>query len=213
MGFLAPWFLAGAAGRGAAGVAAPAAQAQDHAAAVQFADVLRAAHAKLHQAPPPALPAAVRAAHAADSADRAGLRASFYPAAHPAARSAPAKSPCWPSTIRSACAPATRLAEAKQTPSPLIAGLRPGERAEVLAFGSRVQVMSEVTDDHMPLNAAIDAVEPSDRRTSFAELARSLRSIAQSLKLPLDVHLFSDMQQTGMPGQLQRPAPERRRQA
>jgi hypothetical protein len=74
-----------------------------------------------------------------------------------------------------------------------------GERAEVLTFGSRVQVLSEVTDDHAPLNAAIDAVEPSDTRTSFAELARSARSIAQSLHLPLNVHLFSDMQQTGMP--------------
>ncbi len=29
--------------------------------------------------------------------------------------------------------------------------------------------------------------------------SRSLRSIAQSLHLPLDVHLYSDMQQTGMP--------------
>ena len=69
----------------------------------------------------------------------------------------------------------------------------------MLAFGSRVQVMSEVTDDHSPLNAAIDAIEPSDARTSFGELSRSLRSIAQSLHLPLHVHLYSDMQQTGMP--------------
>ena len=69
----------------------------------------------------------------------------------------------------------------------------------MLAFGSRVQVMSEVTDDRAPLNAAIDSIEPSDARTSFAELARSLRSIAQSLHLPLRVLLFSDMQQTGMP--------------
>ncbi len=93
-----------------------------------------------------------------------------------------------------------RLDEAKHAAKS--AGRRsraPGERAQVLAFGSRVQAMSEVTDDHAPLNAAIDAIEPSDARTSFAELARSPRSIAQSLHLPLDVHLYSDMQQTGMP--------------
>ena len=93
----------------------------------------------------------------------------------------------------------SRLADAKSAAKSLVAGLRPGERAEVLTFGSRVQVLSEVTDDHAPLNAAIDSVEPSDSRTSFAELARSTRSIAQSLHLPLTVHLFSDMQQTGMP--------------
>jgi Aerotolerance regulator N-terminal/von Willebrand factor type A domain len=93
----------------------------------------------------------------------------------------------------------TRLADAKAAAKSLVSGLRAGERAEVLALGSRVQVMSEVTDDHAPLNAAIDAIEPSDTRTSFAELARATRSMAQSLHLPLDVHLFSDMQQTGMP--------------
>jgi Aerotolerance regulator N-terminal/von Willebrand factor type A domain len=92
-----------------------------------------------------------------------------------------------------------RLADAKNEAKSLVSGLHAGERAQVLAFGSRVQVMSEVTDDHAPLNAAIDAVEPTDQRTSFAELARSVRSIAQSLHLPLTVHLFSDMQQTGMP--------------
>ena len=92
-----------------------------------------------------------------------------------------------------------RLDEAKQMARRMVAGLRPGQRAQVLAFGARVQAMSEVTDDHAPLNAAIDAIESSDARTSFAELARSLRSIAQSIQLPLAVHLYSDMQQSGMP--------------
>jgi hypothetical protein len=92
-----------------------------------------------------------------------------------------------------------RMAQAKAAAKSLVSGLHVGERAQVLAFGSRVQVMSEVTDDHAPLNAAIDAIEPTDDRTSFAELSRSARSISQSLHLPLTVHLFSDMQQTGMP--------------
>src|SRR5450755_3333260 len=42
----------------------------------------------------------------------------------------------------------TRLAEVKKEAKSLIAGLHPGERAQVLAIGQRVQVMSEVTDDH-----------------------------------------------------------------
>jgi Aerotolerance regulator N-terminal/von Willebrand factor type A domain len=92
-----------------------------------------------------------------------------------------------------------RLEDAKQQAKSLIGSLHLGERAQVLAFGSRIQVMSEVTDDHSSLNAAIDAIEPSDERTAFAELARTARSIAQSLHLPLTVHLFSDMQHTGMP--------------
>jgi len=92
-----------------------------------------------------------------------------------------------------------RLGQAKQMAKSAVAGLTTGERAQVLAFGQRVQVMSEVTDDRAPLNAAIDSIQPSDARTSYGELSRTLRSIAQSLHLPLHVHLYSDMQQTGMP--------------
>lgn len=92
-----------------------------------------------------------------------------------------------------------RLQQAKQAAKSVVGGLRAGQRAQVLAFGARVQAMSEVTDGHNPLNAAIDSIEPSDTRTSFAELARSMRSISQSLHLPLAVHLYSDMQQTGWP--------------
>ena len=93
----------------------------------------------------------------------------------------------------------TRLSQAKSAAKSAIGGLRVGQRAQVLAFGSRVQVMSEVTDDHNSLNAAVDAIEQGDTRTSYGELSRSLRSIAQSLKLPLAVELYSDMQQSGWP--------------
>jgi hypothetical protein len=92
-----------------------------------------------------------------------------------------------------------RLDQAKQAARSVIGGLRAGERAQVVAFGQRVQVMSEVTDDHAALNAGVGAIEASDSRSSFAELSRTLRSIAQSLRLPLHVHVYSDMQQSGMP--------------
>src|SRR5579885_11308 len=92
-----------------------------------------------------------------------------------------------------------RLEQAKREARSLIGGLRPGQRAQVLAFGQQVQAMSELTDDPANLNGAVNAIEATDFRTSYAELARSLRSIAQSLKLPLEVHLYSDMQQSGMP--------------
>src|ERR1700722_5529184 len=93
-----------------------------------------------------------------------------------------------------------RFAQAKQMAKSALSGLRPGERAQVLEFGARVHHLSEVTDDLHQLNAAVDAAALSDDRTSYAELSRSLRSIAQSLKLPLKVELYSDMQQSGMPG-------------
>ncbi len=91
------------------------------------------------------------------------------------------------------------LAQAKQMAKSVVGALGPGQRAQVVAFGARVQAMGEVTDDHTALISGIDAIEPSDSRTSFAELSRSLRSIANSLHLPLTVHVYSDMQQSGMP--------------
>ncbi len=93
----------------------------------------------------------------------------------------------------------SRLEEAKRMVKSAIGSLRAGERGQVLAFGSRVQAMSEITDDHAPLDTGVDSVEPSDARTSFGELVRSLRSISQATRLPLEVHLYSDMQQSGMP--------------
>jgi hypothetical protein len=91
------------------------------------------------------------------------------------------------------------LDQARQMAKAEVAGLHPGQRAQVIEFASRIEVLSEVTDDRAALNAALDAVAASDGRTSFAELSRSLRSIAQSLHLPLRVLLYSDMQQSGMP--------------
>lgn len=91
------------------------------------------------------------------------------------------------------------LDAAKREAKSEIGGLRPGQRAQVLAFGSRVAGMSEVTDDHTALSAGVDAVEATDDRTSFGELTRSLHSIATSLHLPLHVIVYSDMQQSGMP--------------
>ena len=78
MGFLAPWFLAGAARGGFAHLSPPAAPPYDHAASLQLADVLRAAYPKLHQASPPALSAPARFPPRRDPAHRAGLRQSLY---------------------------------------------------------------------------------------------------------------------------------------
>ncbi len=105
----------------------------------------------------------------------AGVRATLRAPANPARQAAPAKSPCWPSTIRSACAPATGSTRPSRWPRSAIGGLRPGERAQVLAFGSRVA--GHERSHRRPRRRStprIDAIEPSDARTSFAELARSL---------------------------------------
>src|SRR5207247_9071276 len=56
----------------------------------------------------------------------------------------------------------SRLDQAKQAAKSVIGGLRPGQRAQVLAFGARVQVMSEATNDHRTRNDGLDAITAAD---------------------------------------------------
>lgn len=85
-----------------------------------------------------------------------------------------------------------RLARAKRDAARVAAKLGDHETLQVLAFGSQVQVMGDS-------GGAIQTVAPTDTRSSYAELSRALRSISQSARLPVEAHLFSDMQKSSMP--------------
>jgi hypothetical protein len=84
------------------------------------------------------------------------------------------------------------LARAKQEAKQVAAKLGDRDKLQVLAFGSQVHVMGDSA-------AAIQLIEPSDARSSYAELSRALRSIAQSARMPVEAHLFSDMQKSSLP--------------
>jgi hypothetical protein len=92
-----------------------------------------------------------------------------------------------------------RLARAKAEALGVLARPRAGGAAQVVAFGSTVQMMTQAVEDAAELRAAVEAIQPDDSRSSYAELARALRAIAQSSKLPVEAHLFSDMQKTSLP--------------
>ena len=93
----------------------------------------------------------------------------------------------------------TRLADAKRDADAALATRPPAERAQVMALGSRLQVLTQPTQDPAGLRAAVDGIEPSDSRGSFGELARALHSLAESARVPVELHLFSDMQKANMP--------------
>jgi hypothetical protein len=84
------------------------------------------------------------------------------------------------------------LARAKREAAHVASALRTGEKLQVLAFGAQVRVMGDSP-------GAIEAIEPTDSRSSYAELSRALRSIAQSARMPVEAHLFSDMQKSSLP--------------
>src|SRR4051812_31300418 len=92
-----------------------------------------------------------------------------------------------------------RLERARQEAIRALSGLHSDDKAQVMAFGAGVRMMSDVTDDPAALRAGIQAIQPTDERGSFAELSRSLRSIVQTVKMPVEAHIFSDMQKSEMP--------------
>jgi hypothetical protein len=92
-----------------------------------------------------------------------------------------------------------RLDQAKQEAQRVLSNVRPGEQAQVIALGGRVQALTQPTTNTGELQAAISSIEPSDSRASFGELARYTRTLSESVKMPIGLHLASDLQKSAMP--------------
>jgi hypothetical protein len=91
------------------------------------------------------------------------------------------------------------LARAKQAAMNAVSQLNPGERGQVLAVGSRVHFLTQPVEEADQLKSAIQAIQPSDEQSSYGELARALRTISQTSRIPLEVDFASDMQKSSMP--------------
>jgi hypothetical protein len=93
----------------------------------------------------------------------------------------------------------TRLADARREALSVLSSRRPSDRAQVMAVGSQIQVLTQPSQDAGALRAAVESLQPADSHGNFGELARSLRSLAESIATPIELHLFSDMQKSQMP--------------
>jgi hypothetical protein len=92
----------------------------------------------------------------------------------------------------------THLAEAKRAAFAVLASKRAQDRAQVLAFAAHARVMTPATLDLTVLRTAVTAIEPTDSHGSFAALTGAVRSLGASEHLPIELHLFSDMQRTAL---------------
>jgi hypothetical protein len=93
----------------------------------------------------------------------------------------------------------TRLADARMQAQAVLDGRGPSDRVQVLALDSTVRVLTQPVRDAGALRAAIDSVQPGDAHATLDALARVVRSIADSVHTPIELHLFSDMQKSSMP--------------
>src|SRR5260370_23557951 len=78
------------------------------------------------------------------------------------------------------------FAKAKQGALDTLSALKPGDKGQVLALDSQVHLLTQQIDDTAQLRAAIQSVEPSDARSSYAELARFVRAVSESTHRPLE---------------------------
>ena len=92
-----------------------------------------------------------------------------------------------------------RLERAKAEATSALSALRPEDRGLVLAVGAQGHMMGDPTSDVSGLRGEIRAVAPTDDRGSDAEVAHVLKSLAQTSGMPVEAHLFSDMQKSSMP--------------
>ena len=93
----------------------------------------------------------------------------------------------------------SRFADAKQGALQLLAARPRSQRAEVMALGSRLGILTQPIEDAGALRSAVESIEPSDARANLGELARGLRALVETVHAPVELHLFSDMQKSGMP--------------
>lgn len=92
-----------------------------------------------------------------------------------------------------------RLSKAKDQALSLISALKPGDQAQILSLGGQVQALTQLISDPAELRVAVQSIQPSDSRASFGELTRYLRTLSESTHLALEVHLISDLQKSALP--------------
>jgi len=93
----------------------------------------------------------------------------------------------------------TRFADAKQQALQLLATKPHSQKAQVMTLGGQLQMLTQPISDEAQLHSAIESIQPGDGRANFGEFGRSVRAMAEMVHVPIDVHLFSDMQRTAMP--------------
>lgn len=94
---------------------------------------------------------------------------------------------------------ADRFERAKQQALEVISGMGAGDRGQVLGFASSVQIVTQPVDDKEELRRAVVAMQPGDGRSAYGEIARTLRAMGQADGLPVEAHIFTDIQRTAMP--------------
>src|SRR6185369_11578980 len=92
-----------------------------------------------------------------------------------------------------------RFADARQQAIAKLAAKQPSQKAQVISLGGQLQILTQPISDAAQLRSAIESIQPGDGHAGYGELGRALRALAENVRMPIDVHLYSDMQRSAMP--------------
>ena len=93
----------------------------------------------------------------------------------------------------------TRMEDARRAALAVVAAKPRDTRAQVVALGSQADVLTEQLQDAAALATAIRHIGATDARGSLVLLAGLARTLAAGTHMPIELHLFSDMQATQLP--------------
>jgi Aerotolerance regulator N-terminal/von Willebrand factor type A domain len=93
----------------------------------------------------------------------------------------------------------TRFKEAKQQAREVLAAKPKGDNAQIIALGGQVEILTQPISNGEQLRTMLESIQPGDGHASFGELARAVRTLSETVREPIDLHLFSDMQRTAIP--------------
>ena len=91
------------------------------------------------------------------------------------------------------------FAQAKKDALAAVSSLGEADRGQVVTFGGAAKLVSDMTGDRQALRGAIEGIEVGDDASSYSELARVLRSTAESLKTDITAEVFTDLQKSSWP--------------
>jgi hypothetical protein len=92
----------------------------------------------------------------------------------------------------------TRMNDARREALSVLAARRFAEPVQVMAIDAQLHALTPQTRDSATARAAIASVQAGDSRSSFAELARAVRLVSDEAHASVELHLFSDMQRSSM---------------
>ena len=77
---------------------------------------------------------------------------------------------------------------------------RASQRAQVMVLDGQMQVLTQPIAEAAHCGPPWMVSVPGDSHGNFGELGRGMQALAETVHTPIDLHLFSDMQASNMPG-------------